>query len=558
MRVTNNITTRQFLTNNNRLLTRQIQSENRISTQRRFNRVSEDIVNGNKAMVIRRQLRDLDIYNDNLGSAKAIFNAAETNLTSIAHDNYISVEERLVAATNGTYSQEEFDIFATELDEIADEMVKTLNADFSERQLFGGASNQQTPFRIERVMIKDEAGQVVFPPDYNKYYNADGSIKQDVNLSDIPRKVTYNGIPLDFDVTSDMVLPDGTITKAAGSYTVTVLDEKTKKWKNDAADIRNISADAIAKAQEEDDNSLLYPGSKPVYIDIGLGIKYNDDLTVDPQTALDVAINGAATTGCGIDISELEMSKSVTITLPAAQVQALKKGCPLNTNYTVHLNIDGVNVADGLRLGDYIPRRNDGGEYTDEEITEAINKSLADRYELKSNRELPAGVRFVFNGSQLTFEAGEANARFDPCANTTTCFFFPTGAVNNDRVKMNDEGTPDLSGVYSKNLMQLVLDAASALRKGDQSTVNAIIDRANEANNHILKEITTLGTKYNTIEFYQNKNKDYDYNLKERQNLVEGTDMENEIIEYYAVKAAYDATLKIGTQVLPHSIFDFI
>lgn len=558
MRVTNNITTRQFLTNNNRLLTRQIQSENRISTQRRFNRVSEDIINGNKAMTIRRQLRDLAIYNDNLGAAKAIFNAAETNLTSIAHDNYIPVEERLVAAATGTYSQEELDIFATELDEIADEMVKTLNADFSERQLFGGASNQQTPFRIERVMIKDEAGQVVFPPDYNKYYNADGSMKQDVELSDIPRTVTYNGIPLDFDVTNDMILPDGSIATAAGSYTVNVLDEATKKWKTDPDDVRNISAESVARAQEEKDNSVLYPGSKPVYIDIGLGIKYNDDLTVDPQTALDVAINGAATTGCGIDISRVKTSKSISTTLPAAQIQTLKNGCPTNINYNVHLTIDGTAIGNVLNLGSVIPPRTDGGEYSNEEITAAFNKELKEKYELFSNKELPDGVRFVFNGSQLTFEAGEANAEFSTCAVTATCFYFPAGKVNEEKVPLNEDGTPDISERYSKNLMQLVLDAASALRKGDQDTVNAIIDRANEANSHILKEITTLGTKYNTIEFYQNKNKDYDYNLKERQNLVEGTDMENEIIEYYAVKAAYDATLKIGTQVLPHSIFDFI
>lgn len=551
MRVTNNITTRQFLTNNNRLLTRQIQSENRISTQRRFNRVSEDIVNGNKAMTIRRQLRDLDIYNDNLGSAKAIFNAAETNLMSIAHDNYIPVEERLVAATNGTYSQEEFDIFATELEEIADEMVKTLNADFSERQLFGGASNQQTPFRIERVMIKDEAGQVVFPPDYNKYYNADGSIKQDVKLSDIPRKVTYNGIPLDFDVTNDIILPNGSLTTASGPYTVTVLDEATKKWKTNPDDVRNISAEAVARAQEEKDNSVLYPGSKPVYIDIGLGIKYNDDLTVDPQTALDVAINGAATTGCGIDISGVNKSKSVTTTLPAAQVQDLKNG--INRVYGIHLVING-NGPESINPGPFFPPKDGGAKYTDEEITEALNKALEEKY-----GQLPEGTRLVFSGSQLTFETGEKNVRFDEgCTQTTGCLYFPAGEVGQDNVPLDEDGTPDLTDVYSKNLMQLVLDAASALRKGDQSRVNAIIDRANEANNHILNEITTLGIKYNTIEFYQNKNKDYDFNLKERQNLVEGTDMENEIMEYYAVKAAYDATLKIGSQVLPHSIFDFI
>lgn len=558
MRVTNNITTRQYLTNNNMMLTRRLQSENRIATQRRFNRVSEDTINGSKAMTIRRQLRDLDIYNDNLSAAKAIFNAAETNLMSIAHDNYITVEERLTASSNGTWSQEELDVFATELDEIADEMVKTLNADFSERQLFGGASNQKAPFLIERVMIKDEGGQVVFPPDYNKYYNEDGSMKDDITLSDIPRTVTYNGIPLDFDVTSDMILPDGTITKAAGGYTVTVLDEKTKKWKDKAEDIRTISADDVARAQDEKDNSVLYPGSKPIYVDIGLGIKYNDDLTVDPQTVIDLSINGAKTTGSGIDISGVNTTKSVALTLSAAKVQMLKNGCPPNGDYYMHLTIDGTTLTTGIKLEDYIPTRNDGGEYTDEEITEAFNKALADRYELDAKKKLPEGVKFVCSGSQLTFETGETNAQFGDCAMRDTHFAFPVGEVNQERVPLNEDGTPDLSERFSKNLMQLVLDAASALRKGDQDTVNAIIDRANQANNHILTEITTLGTKYNSIEFYENKNKDYEYNLKERQNIVEGTDMENEIITWEAVKAAYDATLKMGAQILPHSIFDFV
>ena len=553
MRVTNNITTRQFLANNNRLLTRQIQSENRISTQRRFNRVSEDIINGNKAMTIRRQLRDLDIYNDNLGAAKAIFNAAETNLTSIAHDNYIPVEERLVAAATGTYSQEELDIFATELDEIADEMVKTLNADFSERQLFGGASNQQTPFRIERVMIKDEAGQVVFPPDYNKYYNADGSIKQDVELSDIPRTVTYNGIPLDFDVTSDMILPDGSVATASGAYTVTVLDETTKKWKDDASDIRCISADDVARAQEEKDNSVLYPGSKPVYIDIGLGIKYNDDLTVDPQTALDVSMNGAKITGNGIDIQRVPASGSSTGTVSAAMSADLANGYPEGAGIVpLSVTVNGSSYDLNLDMGAVLPEKTDGTTYTDEEISSALNVAFKTAYKAAAKKDVPSGISLNYSNNEITLNSGINKVEIG--AND---FGLTEGEIART-VPMTEDGTPDISERYSKNLMQLVLDAASALRRGDQGTVNAIIDRANEANNHILKEITTLGTKYNTIEFYQNKNKDYEYNLKERQNLVEGTDMENEIIEYYAVKAAYDATLKIGTQVLPHSIFDFI
>ncbi|MDE7279820.1 MAG: hypothetical protein K2N26_08870 [Oscillospiraceae bacterium] len=683
MRVTNNITTRQFLTNNNMLLTRRLQSENRIATQRRFNRVSEDTINGSKAMVIRRQLRDLDMYNDNLGSAKAIFNAAETNLTSIAHDNYISVEERLVASSNGTWSQEELDTFATELEEIADEMVKTLNADFSERQLFGGASNQKAPFLIERVRITDEGGNVVFPPDYYKYYNEDGSMKDDITLSDIPRTVTYNGIPLDFDVTSDMILPDGTVSKAAGSYTVTVLDEKTKTFKDNEDDNRIISAEAVERAQSEKDNSVLYPGSKPIYVDIGLGIKYNDDLTVDPQTALDVSINGAKTTGSGVDISRVPITGSSTGTVTDAMANDMAAGYAAGAgNVPLSLTVNGKQYDLELDLSETLPAKTDGTTYTDDQISSALNKALKDAYKAAAKKSLPSGVSLSYSNKEITLNSGSTDIEvgangfnitqgpierkvetqyetisesyensFNTAAfeqglaagdltksltvnvngtdytlaldlsaldsskltGTKTSFTkdevveavssaldkalkdanpaLPSGVTigcsNNGTIVMKadlgftaeisapndlglpagsasteiDDSSPQIPVIterYSKNLMQLVLDAASALRRGDQSTVNAIIDRANEANNHILTEITTLGTKYNSIEFYQNKNKDYEYNLKERQNLVEGTDMENEIITWEAVKAAYDATLKIGTQVLPHSIFDFI
>lgn len=339
MRVTNNITTGQFLRNNNRALSSMLQSHNRIMTQRRFNRVSEDSINGSKAITIRRQLRDLSIYNDTLSTSKEILASAESNLYNISDDIYINLEGKLVAAVNGTYDSFDMNIFATEIESLGEHMIQTMNGDFAERQLFGGTSNDPVPFSV----IEEE------------YQNPDGTTGK-------RKVVTYNGVALD----------------------------------------------------EQADPSQ-YPGANPIYVDIGLGIKYDEDYNIDPQTALDISLNGAEILGCGVD-------------------------------------------EDG----------------------------------------------------------------------------------------------------YSKNLIQLVYDAADALRKGDKDTVNAIIDRANTANNHILTKIAELGTKQNSIEFYLTKNEDYKYSLKERQNLVEGTDLEAEISNYESIKAAYDATLKIGAQLLPNSIFDFI
>ncbi len=340
MRVTNNITTGQFLRNNRRTLTSMLRSQNRITTQRKFNRVSEDSVNGSKAMTIRRQLRDLDIYEDNLSTSKEIFAAAESNLYTVAHDVYINLEEKLVTAVNSTYDAFDLDVIAVEVDQLAEQMVNTMNVDFAERQLFGGTSNGKTPFAIIEESTVDAEGNTV-----------------------MKKFVTYNGVKM-----NDLNDPDA------------------------------------------------FPGSDPIYVDIGLGIKYNDNYEVDPQTALDISLNGAEILGCGMD-------------------------------------------------------------------------------------------------------------------------------ENNE---------------YSLNLIQLTLDAAEAMRNNDRGTVNAIIDRANTANNHILTQIAKLGTKQNSIDFQLSKTEEYRFNLKERQNLVEGTDMEEEIINYEAVMAAYDASLQIGAQLLPKSIFDFI
>lgn len=543
MRVTNNIQINQYLTNNNRALTQMLKSENRISTQRRFNRVSEDTINGSKAMTIRRQLRDIDIYNDNLSAAKALFSAAEVNLTSIADNEYITVESRLTQAVNGTYSQDELDIIATELDEIADQMVKDLNSDSSEREIFGGASNGQTPFQIQRVMIKDSEGTVVFPPDYNKYYNDDGSVKEGVSLEDIPKVVTYNGVPLDFDVTSNLITADGTVVKPTeeSSYTVSYLDTETLQWEKDT---QEISSESVAAAINGKDNSLMYPGSKSVYVDIGLGIKYDENYEVDPQTALDVSMNGAEITGNGIDISGVEISGSVSA------AKDLSGGVSDTDTYSIALTVNGSEYNLTLDLSTALPA--DGTAYSDEEITDALNNALQEAYKTESGKTLPSDITMSYSDGTISISSGESEISIG--ANS---FGFTEGTVTRT-VPMNEDGTPDISERYSKNLMQLVLDAAAALRRGDQDTVNAIIDRANEANNHILNEITTLGTKQNSIEFYQTKNEDYEYSLKERQNVVEGTDMENEIINYMAIKAAYDATLKMGSQVIPSSIFDFI
>ncbi len=339
MRVTQSIADRLYHKNNNRMLSNMLKNQTRIYTGKQYLRASEDSINASKAMTVRRQLRDLDMYDENLNTVKGVYAAAETNLYTIAHDVYINVQTKLETACNGSYNKEDLFIFAEELEEYADLAVETLNADYAERQLFGGSNNSTTPFTTETI----------------------------IDANGFTRKVlSYNGVVLD---------------------NATSLDE--------------------------------FPGSKPSYVDVGIGIKYDANYEVDPQTAMNMALNGAEITGFGTNV--------------------------------------------------------------------------------------------------------------------------------------DDDGT-----VYSNNFVQLIYDAANALKNGDVAKANATLDRLNSANSKILTEITTLGVKQNSIDFYITKNDEYRYSLKERQNEVEGCDLKEEITQYEATYAAYQAILQMSSNILPQSIFDFM
>ena len=248
MRITQNYTNRTYLKYNNRLLNDLNRSMKKIESRKAFFRASEDSINASRAMSIRSSLRNLDVYDDNLESAKNIYKSAETGYYTLAHDIYLETQTKIETACNDSYSSDDRKIFANEIRQYADAAIETLNAAFAERQIHGGANNSISPFTAVEEAVLD----------------ADGNAVLDENGDPVMKTfVKYNGIRVD--------------------------------------DI--IKCDHCDDLMDKNDNSLV-PGTSPVYVDIGIGIKYNDDYEVDPQTAADVSINGAADTGFGVETDE--------------------------------------------------------------------------------------------------------------------------------------------------------------------------------------------------------------------------------------------------------------
>ena len=111
---------------------------------------------------------------------------------------------------------------------------------------------------------------------------------------------------------------------------------------------------------------------------------------------------------------------------------------------------------------------------------------------------------------------------------------------------------------YSNNYIQVTLDAAAALRRGDLDYANACIDRIVNSSENLLVEIADLGNAEEYIEFNTSRFDTRELNLKDRQKTLEATDLESEITLMKTYEAIYNAALQMSSSIIPNSIFNYI
>lgn len=368
MRITQNGMKRQYLRNSNSALERMSKINNRILTERKFMRASEDATAAANSMIIRKSLSNLDMYEDNLKKTQALYNSAESHLLTVSGE-VTKVTTQLIYGVNGDKSETEHNIIAKELENFADQMRTELNDMYSDRQIFGGTNNSSVPFTFDENT----------------------------------RQVSYNGVPVNTEIKTN--------TDATGKVTYSFNSE-------------TLSAEEYTEGSKRPYN--LFPSSQPIYVDVGIGIKYTydydadgepipDTAKVDPNTAMNITLNGVEMTGCGVD------------------------------------------------------------------------------------------------------EDGD-----------------------------------------SLNIIQLTYDAADALRKGDKQTCFRLLDKIHAAKETVLIGVTNFGAKSEAIDFHLTKIENDRYNLQVQQKDIEAADLTQEITDLKSAEAAYNATLQMGSQVIPQSIFDFI
>lgn len=538
MRITQNFTDRKYLKNNNKLLSNYNKSMQKIYSQMDYFRASDDAINASKAMTVRKNLQDLDMYKSNLKSVQGLYESAEQSLYTVANKVYIEVSTKLNQACNGTYSQDQLDIIAHELDQYADSALRTLNGDYAERTLFGGTNNSTSPFGT----LKE----------------ADG-ITDSLDPVTGHKIVTYNGIPVE-DITSDgthymeRISKDdyyASIANGNGNLVMRVAYDEGYDKEITEAEYNDIVNGTVARPADPDCVKFV---TKTVRTEV-------DVAEYDPNDAKYSYENG-----------KYYKTEDVTKYYETGYRYYTRE--PATEDDYTNSKGDGSIVReignyDAITEADYNAAKNDP-DFADYKIvdnngTKEYYKPVYEYYNIQAN-EVPGckpiyvdvglGIKYDSEGKVKVGTALDVNMNGAAITGTGTQTI---QSVNN---KLYNEDDPFSKAGYdmqfSNNFIQLIYDAADALRAGDVSRANATIDLLDNANSGILNEITSLGANQKSTEFYLEKTEDYIVSLKERQNDVEGCDMNEEITNMEATEAAYNAMLQLSGSILPKSIFDFI
>ncbi len=500
MRVTTKAYTNNFLKNNNTLLGSLLKSESKILTQRKYNRASEDSVSAAKAAHVRKSLANLDIYDENCQTAKDLFYAAESVLYDIANKTFLNVNQKVVSVQD-TMNQTELDIIAQEITELADHMVQDMNSDFAERQMFGSTSNDKTPFTVYScVKVFDKDGNEIsvlgnqpdtaetvgdgsavtaFFMNDDEFYDAQGNVIDPAAVTE--ETPLYDKEGTLYPVTAD---GQGNVTDASGNT--------VKCYKHTAS-----FYDAKGNVIEDFDN---YDGEV-----------YYDSADIKAADTVKFTVNGTFD----------------------------KNGAPLDRIVCyndVPINLEGEDLLKAV----------DGGKivYYDEQGNLADTRTVQVKLEPGT-----AGNADAFPGTKPIYVDIGLGINYSKLESTALDMSLNGAEITGCGV--DDEGD-------SLNLMQLIYDTAAALREGDRASVNRYIDKINDANTKVLNAITDLGIKQNNMDYYIEKNSVYRINLQEKQNDLEGCDIEAEISNFKTINAAYNAALSMGSNILPKSLFDFI
>ena len=148
MRISTNSIMRNYRTNLGKSTVRMNESREKVLTERKFTKASQDPAGANKAFQLRREYLKNQDYLHNIEVAQGQLAATESSLMQV-NEMGKQVNGDVLRALSGTTSNEVRTAIAQNLEETAESIVMSMNIKYGDKFLFGGASTKEVPFKLE-------------------------------------------------------------------------------------------------------------------------------------------------------------------------------------------------------------------------------------------------------------------------------------------------------------------------------------------------------------------------------------------------------------------------
>ena len=170
MRITQKNIQRAYLNNLHRNMKQLATSNERMSSGRRLNRVSDNVSDAQRALTVRDKLQRSEQYLRNIDKLQLDLNGQETSLMQM-NEVIARAQSLLVNAKSDTNGPSERTILAKELDYLSESIVQLMNVQGVDRPVFAGIDGK-TPIELGdgTVSIHDEDVDTLVSPEITGQY----------------------------------------------------------------------------------------------------------------------------------------------------------------------------------------------------------------------------------------------------------------------------------------------------------------------------------------------------------------------------------------------------
>lgn len=327
MRITNSMITSQYKRNLNQSLNRLNYYNDRATTLRKFNSASDDPVAASKAYSLRKSYNSNNDFLTNLNDVDNMMLTAESaikNLNSIAQEAWST---DIMQSVNGAMAPEDRKVVATKLRKMQESMVAEMNMKYGDQFLFSGNDNGEPPFTI------GQDGALL-------YKGVDVTTGEHAGFSGVGAQTSFNSAIIDFGNDNGAALNGYTlnvISKTGAEVDSIDNNSKVINIYLDPADLNstNLQSSLNTLLNNQTVNGTTIDGTKITvtgtparfgsseitggedkiikgtkfnlddmaketkYIDIGLGLSFNADRSLNEQSVFDSSLPGISFLGYG-------------------------------------------------------------------------------------------------------------------------------------------------------------------------------------------------------------------------------------------------------------------